>query len=175
MLEIWKDIRGYEGYYKVSNLGNIKSLTRTIKQGYNVKGRILTQVEKVGYLYVTLYKDGNRKMFRVHRLVAEAFCKNCNPNKNNVVNHKDENKKNNRASNLEWTTIKDNTNYGTGIKRGANKRSKPIIGINIKTGFVVEFKNAREAQRETKAMYQHISQCCLGKRKSAGGYRWFYK
>ena len=117
MEEIWKAIEGYEGKYEVSNLGRVRSLDRTIIGGaYNSpmfrKGTILKPQPKgySGYVGLRLCKDGKGENVYIHRLVAKAFI----PNPDNLldVNHKDENKKNNRADNLEWVTRKENINYG---------------------------------------------------------------
>jgi hypothetical protein len=121
-MEEWRDIKGYEGLYQVSNLGRVKSLSRTIERSkYGsifVSEKILSTNSTKGYLYVSLCKCGKQKRVRVHRLVAEAFI----PNQDNLpeVNHKDENKENNAVSNLEWCTNKYNCNYGTGRERNPN-------------------------------------------------------
>lgn len=101
MKEIWKDIKGYEGLYQVSNLGNVKSLKTNKNLYYSNSNN--------GYLRVGLFKN-KRKMFSIHRLVAENFIPN--PNEYLVVNHKDFNQKNNKVDNLEWCTSKENNNYG---------------------------------------------------------------
>lgn len=129
--ELWKDIAGYEGYYQVSNLGRIKSLSRIVKNHlgcYKTKEKMLKQnLNKNNYCRIYLSKNGIGKMFFVHRLVATTFI----PNPNNLpqVNHKDENKTNNfvfinddgsvdlEKSNLEWCDQKYNSNYGNCIKR----------------------------------------------------------
>lgn len=121
MTEIWKAVKGYEGLYEVSNLGNVRSLDKVIKSKHNGttlrKGRILTPFyeEKKGYYQVALTKDGKVKKYRVHRLVAIAFLEN--PFNYTDVNHKDENKINNNVDNLEWCTRKYNNNYGTKRER----------------------------------------------------------
>jgi hypothetical protein len=120
MNEIWKDVSGYEGLYQVSNLGNVKSLDRMekLKNGAIRKrqGRYLSlKVDKYGYLIAVLTKNARHKDFKVHRLVAAAFIGN--PNDYDQVNHKDENKKNNVVTNLEWCNAKYNTNYGTRNQR----------------------------------------------------------
>ena len=172
MEEIWKDIKGYEGKYQVSNLGKVKSLNylRTGKEGF-----IKMYDNKNGYLYVNL----NGKMFRVHRLVAEAFIEN--PNKLTDVNHIDENKYNNCASNLEWMSHKDNVNYGNCI----NKRRKVMTdkkGIKIyqytkDCEFIKEYCSIHEASRQTGITYECIRQTAdkYGKRGNlltAGGFIW---
>lgn len=111
MEEIWKDIVGYEGFYKVSNFGRIMSLSRKDRRGKTWKEKIIKQsCDKDGYLIVNLNRDGKMKTFRPHRIVAKAFI----PNPKNLpeVNHKDENKQNNFFENLEWCTTRYNLTYG---------------------------------------------------------------
>ena len=123
MEEIWKDIEGYEGLYQVSNYGNIKSLSKVVKNAYGVhrtEDKILKpQTKKDGYLQIQLSKNGKQKHYKVHRLVALTYI--ANPNNYPCVNHKDENKSNNHVSNLEWCTYEYNTNYGTRNKRASEK------------------------------------------------------
>ena len=106
-MEEWKDIIGYEGLYQVSNLGRVRRSGKILKGGYNNKG----------YHTINLCKKGISKSFFVHRLVAIAFIPN--PNNLPIVNHKDENPKNNCIENLEWCTYKYNANYGTARERQA--------------------------------------------------------
>lgn len=110
--EVWKDIREYKGLYQVSNLGRVKSLsrtyTRTIKGTtfkQNVKERILKQGESI-YPLVNLYKKGKNKVIYIHTLVTEAFLGK--KRKGLVVNHKDGNRNNNNIKNLEYCTQKEN-------------------------------------------------------------------
>lgn len=127
MVEIWKDVPGYEGIYIVSNFGKVKSLQRTRKGSYGsiriVNERILRhKIDKDGYHIVTLSKEGKTKCIGVHRLVAQAFL----PNIYNfpIINHKDEDPSNNFVDNLEWCTVKYNNNYGTRIERGLETKLK---------------------------------------------------
>lgn len=173
-MEIWKDIEGYEGRYQVSNLGRVKSLAKTIDVGGKTKRfqpeRVLKPSKGVkGYLLVALYKNKRSKMKRVHRLVAEAFIPN--PQKMPSVNHKDENKENNKAENLEWCTHKYNNLYGTRLK----KVSKPILQLNSNGELLKEWESGKKAMRELKISDASISQCCKGIRKTAGGFKWEYK
>ena len=170
-METWKAIDGYEGIYEVSDKGRVKSLGNN-KFG---KEKILKPGKThVGYLRVTIYKDGHAKRLLVHRLVAEAFIQN--PNNLETVNHKDEDKTNNVASNLEWMSIADNINYGTRNKRVAESLSKPVQMFDKKTGeLLATFPSLMEAERVTGIPCSNISKCCLGKRKSSGGYIWKYK
>lgn len=113
-LEEWRDIKGYEGLYQVSNMGRVRSMSRRINNTL-LKGELLSLNVKTGYQKVSL----SGKHFFVHRLVAFAFCEGYAPGL--VVNHKDENKTNNKADNLEWVTSEYNSLYGTAIARAKKK------------------------------------------------------
>ena len=172
-MEHWKSIVGYEGIYEVSDMGNVRSL-KFGKQKIRKPGK-----NNRGYLCVNLCKDGEVKSMKVHRLVAEAFIPN--PNNLDTVNHKDENKLNNAASNLEWMTRADNINYGSRNRRSAVAHvnhpnlSKSVQQLNKSTGeLIAEFPSMAEARRVTGINRRHISSCCLGNRKSTGGYIWKY-
>lgn len=179
MEEVWKDIEGYEGLYQVSNLGRVKSLDRVImrkKQGAIFKkGTILKPMEYKGYQYVFLCKDNKQRSIKIHRLVAKAFLHN--PDKLPEVNHKDENKQNNRVDNLEWCNHKYNMNYGTWIDRRRDNFDysycyKRVNQYDLNGNFIKTWSNIALAQRELKIC--HISDCCNGKRKTAGKYIWEY-
>lgn len=117
MIEEWKDVPGYEDYYKVSNTGRVvRKLGRRC-----VKERELRAEIASGYKRVVLYVDTYKKML-VHRLVAMAFIPN--PNGYPCINHKDEDKLNNNVCNLEWCTHKYNQNYGTICKRKSETEKK---------------------------------------------------
>lgn len=115
--EIWKDIKGYEGLYQVSNLGNVKSIPRIIDsqfKGKPIKREVYEKVLKksltrFGYEYVCLSKNGKTKKHKVHRLVGEHFIPNIENKK--TINHIDGNKQNNRVDNLEWATYKENQQH----------------------------------------------------------------
>lgn len=116
MTEVWKDIKGYEGLYQVSNLGRVKSLDRVItyKDGRKClfRERILKlQTDRYGYCQIQLCKDGEIKNHRIHVLVAKHFIGE-RP-ESYQVNHIDENKTNNAVFNLEYLTPKENSNHGT--------------------------------------------------------------
>lgn len=174
-METWKAIAGYEGLYQVSNLGRVKSLN------YNHTGTeriLMSRKNRGGYLYVNLHKDGQRKTITVHRLVATAFISN--PNNLETINHKDEVKTNNTVSNLEWMSIKDNINYGTGHMRGSKaqvndqKKSKQVQQFYKNGNLIATFHSTHEAERITGISSGSIRKCCLGQHKSAGGFIWRY-
>jgi len=116
-MEQWKDIEGYEGYYQVSDLGNVKSLERITKGKVGtrlgrrlIRERILKPgTSEKGYLYINLCKESKLKGSKVHRLVATAF--HPNPDDKPEVDHKNENKTDNRSSNLRWVTHSENIEY----------------------------------------------------------------
>lgn len=168
MIEIWKDIEGYEGLYKVSNMGRIKSLGHTDKLGRYYEGRIMKQQKhyKNGYLSVCLAKDKKQKRMNVQRLVAHHFIPN--PDNKPEVNHIDENKENNIYTNLEWCTRKENNIHGTKIERFKQKRRS--IGWGFKKVYCIEldkeYPSIAQAQRELKIW--GISENCNGKSKYAG-------
>lgn len=120
--EIWKDINGWEGLYQISNYGRVKSLSKYLYNGYGYfwsKEKIMKLTNNQdGYLRIHLRNNGKRKVYSVHRLVAEAFI----PNPNNLpeVNHKDEDTSNSKVDNLEWCTSKYNSNYGNHCKNLSN-------------------------------------------------------
>lgn len=171
--EIWKRvIEKNIGEYEVSNLGRIRNAET---------GRILKPFENTfGYLMVDLSLYGSRKiegiskrLLLVHRLVAKAFIINPDPKNKIQVNHLDEDKQNNRADNLNWTTPKENSNYGTRTKRIAEKHQKEVQQIDKKTGDIIyTFGSVKEAKEKTGI--ESISACARGKLKTSGGYLWRY-
>lgn len=170
--EIWRDINGFEGFYQVSNQGRVRSLDRTVdKAGVNkvVRGKVLRpSISNTGYEKVDLYFGGQRTKAYVHRLVASAFL----PNTDELayVNHRDENKLNNTAQNLEWCTPSYNSTYGH--MRDMTRGSKRIVCT--KNGEVVGvFKSQREAAKAVEAKTSSlISACCRGKKQAAYGCEW---
>ena len=174
--EIWKDIKGYEGRYQVSNKGLVKSLTHvTIREDGKklpIKGRILKPMSNFnGYLQVSLCdSSGKVKRFYVHRLVCEAFHEN--PKNKPCVNHIDEDKTNNIASNLEWCTYEENNNHGTHNARAAKTKSKPVGQYTPKSELIKVWQSAVEVQRQLGFDNTFISKVALGKQKTAYGYVW---
>lgn len=172
--EIWKDIPKYEGYYQASNLGNIRSISRVTVKNQKILGKILKKYanNRNGYETVTLGLDGKTKKVLVHRLVAEAFI----PNPNNLpeVNHKDENKLNNRLENLEWCDRKYNTNYGTRNKKAAKKKFKAVNMYTLDMKFIRRFESLKEAGEYVNGNPCNIAQNCKQLSKSSYGYIWHW-
>jgi hypothetical protein len=169
MREIWKSVTGYEGLYEVSNIGNVRSLPRFTTRGVMLK----FAPDKDGYYKVCLSNSNSKKSISVHRLVAIAFLPV--PEKDQtLVNHKDENKQNNCALNLEWCTPKYNTNYLGASIRSANCRRKPINQFSPKMGLVKRWSCRREIENALKVSGGNITSCCNGNRKTAYGYLWRY-
>ena len=166
MNEEWRDIEGYEGLYQISNLGRVRSLNCRGHKG--CIGILTPRLDGKGYEMVALYKEGKARNIKVHRLVAQAFIPN--PNNYPQVNHKDENKTNNDVKNLEWCTNEYNHNYGTRNERVGKSLSKKVICIT--TGEI--FNSMREACRKYNISVGSMTECCQGKRKTVGGYKWEY-
>lgn len=155
MEEKWKDVVGFEGFYKVSNSGDVK----------NKKGKLKKKIlDKDGYVYYFLYKDGKRKSARAHRLVAEAFIPN--PENKPVINHKDENKQNNSDTNLEWCDVNYNNRYS---------KSKKVLQFDLKGNFIKEWECVRDIVRELGFNIECITGCCSRKYKTSHGFIWRYK
>lgn len=160
MKEIWKDIKGYEGLYQISNLGRVKSLC--YQHGKTPK--ILKQAKDYdGYCLVSLSKNGKHITAKVHRLVAEAFIGHSDLQ----INHKDENKSNNNLSNLEYCTPKYNSRYS---------KSKVVLQIDKSGNIIKEWNCIRDIEEELGINHSNISSCCKNHLyKTVGGYIWKYK
>lgn len=165
--EVWKDIPNYEGLYQVSNLGRVKSLDRLFPRidGASIKkkGHIISQSLRT-YYQVQLRKDKKSVHFDVHRLVCMAF--HPNPNNYPCVNHKDEDKLNNRAENLEWCTQQYNVRYGEKAKtkreRFINKFGKKICAYNKYGDLVQVFPSVSKV--EDRGFNRRSVVSCLSRR-----------
>ena len=199
MEEIWKDVKGFESLYMVSNLGRVKNVPHYVTRKYyrpstgdNIEDKLYIKEvllnpkkkyhhkdrEIYNYFYyrVSLRKDGKYYNKSIHRLVAEAFL----PNPDNLpcVNHKDENKLNNCVDNLEWCTKSYNHSYGTCIERTSEKQrlthSNCITIVGYKENEIIEFHSISSASR-----YFNVSHAAISKAIRRGnkckGYNWKYK
>lgn len=170
-MEVWKDVINYEGLYQISNLGRVKTnKTQLIKKN---------SIDKYGYYIIGLWIKGERKTFKVHRLVAQAFIPN--PENKPTVNHKDGNKLNNNVENLEWATNQEQLIHSNRVlgKKGVisekcrekqlEKQRRKIIRSDGKI-----YNSIEEAHKDIGVSYSNIWKCCKGKRQHAGGYSWEY-
>lgn len=184
MQEIWKDVKGFEGYYQISTYGRLKSFK------VHKNGAILKTTNKNGdYLAVVLQASGKVRHTRIHRLVAEAFLPN--PNNFPEVNHIDENKQNNCIDNLEWCTRQHNIDcyWKSRSDRKAkrdysktNRKIKPIVQLDLEGNVLNVFESAASASRVTGVCARNILQMANKTpykkdhlRKSAGGYKWEFE
>lgn len=158
--EIWKDVKEYEGLYQVSNLGNVRNSKK------NILYKSLTS-----YYGVKLCKNNIKKFKIIHRLVAEAFIPN--PNKLEEVNHKDGNKLNNNVENLEWCTKSENMIHAYKNKLAKPTRISPVIQYDLQGNLIKKYNSIKEARLQNKKCSK-ISDCCIGNRKTAGGFVWKY-
>lgn len=155
VMEIWKDIEGYEDLYEVSDEGRVRN---------KKTGRILKPgKDSCGYPQVILCKDGTTRSFSVHRLVAKAFIPN--PDNKPEVDHIDKNRSNNNVDNLRWVNHQENIDHSN---------SKAVNQYFPSGKLFSTYKSTMDAQRHTGIPNYSISRCCNGKAKSAGGFIWKY-
>lgn len=182
--EAWRDVPGYEGLYMVSDSGIVTRSTNF----RGPAGALKARHDPNGYLTVDLYKDGNGKRVRVHRIVAAAFY---GIHEGLTVNHKDGNKENNHVDNLEWLTLSDNHKhaYKTGLKvvtdkqreaarntgrrtAALNRVKKPVIRHG--NGVADRFETVRAGADSVAGCSSAIVKCCKHKKPQYKGYRWEY-
>lgn len=203
-MEVWKDVKGYEGLYQVSNLGRVKSLKRQrnanlmYSKTATVPERILKYGVSQGYLAVTLAKNKVNTKIRVHKLVAINFIPN--PENKPYINHKDGNKHNNAVDNLEWATPKENTKHAIDYglincmctfeghrhteetkkrmresrKWGSSKYHRVISQYTKDGKFIKEWNGFVEIEKVLGYDRRNLQSCCKNKIPSAYGYIWRY-
>ncbi len=191
MNEEWREIEGFNGRYEVSNSGKIRSVEREVKLGNTkrtVEEKELQQfIKGNGYKSVKIYKEGRQFTFYVHRLVALSFCEGYFRNAD--VNHKDGNKTNNKASNLEWCTRSENQIHSVKVlhnkignmgKFGRKWNSKPIVQLSMEGEKVRDWTSAFEVQRILGLSESAIRKCLYGDKQKgrrsyqSQGYKWVY-
>lgn len=170
--ETWKPVTCTDiVMYEVSSEGKVRNLKtgRILKPYYNTQGYARVNL-------TSAYNDKTKQTKKlVHRLVAQAFIPN-NDQSKTIINHKDENKRNNSVANLEWCTYKYNANYGTRNERVAKSKSKPIQQLDLKTGFIIAtYPSVTEASLSIGIYYDTITKAARGIKKSAGGFGWRYQ
>ena len=176
-MEQWRDIEGYSDLYMISDHGRVMRIGQDItrKDGAQVyyPTRLLKpRKNSAGYLRVQLCRNGRPKWFFIHRLVAEAFCGGYFEGAE--VNHKDENKENNHAMNLEWCTPSYNCSYGSKPEATRRAHSKMVVQYSLSGERLRYFPSTHSAARETGCNQGHIASVCNGRRETTGGYIWKY-
>ena len=157
-IEIWKDIEGYEGIYQISNFGNVKSLSRYINNKHNTLSLTKEKIMKLcndkdGYRLVSLIKNNNAKTCRVHFLVAKAFLKFKN-NESYVIDHINNIKGDNRVSNLQYISFRENVSKDSnnkynflGVYKNGKKFSAKIVIDGVRK-YLGTFNSPEEANNE---------------------------
>lgn len=180
--EVWREIPGYDGRYRISNYGRIMSVERKDRSGSKRNEKILKQyIDARGYCRATLSKDMKTKHFQVHTLVAMCFLEN--PEGHKAINHKDENPRNNFYKNLEYCTCQYNLNYGKHNEKVGRTKGRGVVQYDLNGNKIAEYYSVGDAARQTGIKYKGIQWCCGGYRKRAdgssndkyAGYKWKYK
>lgn len=187
MKEEWKDIVGYEEKYQISNKGRVRSIH--YHRSSSVCDKCLKPRKPAGrYPYVALSKDGKVHRVHVHRLVALYFVPN--PDNKPQVNHKNGDKADNRAENLEWVTARENTLHARNVlkkklggryKFNLNKSSKKVAQFYVdekgREYKIAVYTNAQAAALVNKLHASAIRECCIGNKNytHCGGFLWKYE
>lgn len=176
-MEIWADVKGYEGLYLISTYGNCK--TTNYRPGYGRIPEDINDIMKIenpdnhqGYCTIKLSKNGKKRTARIHRLVAEAFIPN--PNNYPCVNHIDGNKLNNNVNNLEWCTEKQNMEHAAKFNLVNRGKQQYVKQLTLDGKLIKIHKSIREASRETNICRDSITKCLKGKQQQCNNFKWEY-
>ena len=185
MKEEFRWIKGFEGYYQISNMGRVYSFPRYDENMCRHGGIFLKQQKrKDGYLTVHLKKHSLRYAKLIHKLVAESFIPN--PNHKNQIDHIDADKSNNVVSNLRWCTSMENKanpiTYNRLIEKSRSNKmlgkknpfSRAVAQYNLDGDFIAEYESCGDASRQTGVSVDSIQMCASGKHKTGMGYKWKY-
>lgn len=171
-MEEWKDIKGYESLYQVSNEGRVRSIRN--------QKLMKPKTDKKGYKVIQFSVNGERRTFKVNRLVAQAFIEN--PNNLPCTNHKDCNPTNNRVENLEWCDYIYNNHYANRVEKASIKMvnnpkiSREVYKYTLDGDLIAKYPSANEAQRDMGINRSRgVSMCCRGIIPTYKGYKWSYK
>lgn len=167
-MEIWKDVVGYEGVYRVSSTGRMRSIKRD---------KILTpKINWDKYHRIQLWRNGKNVYVSIHRVVAEAFLDK--PDGCDVVNHKNGIKDDNRVENLEWVTQQENIihSWENGLSKHKlnGQSSRKVDQFTMENEYINTYASQREAERQTGVSNFSISACCRNISESSGGFKWRY-
>jgi hypothetical protein len=181
--EVWKDVAGYSGLYQISNLGRVKSTEKLHRIG---NGAYQPRPERIrvprlntdGYYKLMLSKDGVKKMYAIHRLIAMAFIPN--PESKPCINHKNGVKTDNRIENLEWCTYSENNFHkyrvlGYKDVKPVGKdhwKSMPVARLNEHGETIETFDSITDAARKYGLSLGNLSRACKGIYKTSGGFKW---
>lgn len=193
MNEIWKPIKGYEGYYEASNLGNIRSVDRVILSTANIlhtehkqlrRGRVLKQGNgRKGYKIVVLQRDGKKRTMYTHRIIAMTFVEN--PYNKPCIDHVNGVCTDNRAENLRWCTQKENINNPNTVYKNldtlkqnalTNCKAKTILQLDKDTLEVIQEISPKSSYfKDMGFVRAYITSACRNHKKNAYGYKWAFK
>ena len=178
IMEIWKDIEGYEGLYQVSNIGRIKSMNRIVNNNGGTdyrKERVIKQdIDRGGYIQTHLSKDGKVKTLKVHRLVAKAFPEICGEWFDGCeIDHIDGVKNNNKATNLKVCTKSENMRNPLTTIKISNSKKKPVLQYTQNGEFIREWDSALTAANELSISRSTILISLKG--GNTRKYKWVYK
>ncbi|MED3552519.1 NUMOD4 domain-containing protein [Cytobacillus praedii] len=168
--EIWKDVPNYDGDYKVSNFGKVKSFKHK-KEGKLLKNNLISS----GYLVFGAMKNGKRKSTLIHVLVCELF-NDSKPTENHIVNHRDGNKQNNHYLNLEWVSRSENSHhaYNNGLMKKNGSRRRKVVQKNLNGEIINKFESLTEAAKAIGSKNIGIFKACNKNLKTYKGYIWDY-